>query len=92
MRMPNKKEDECLADESLADAQSSLRHAFKHVYGFILQGVKGDKAAADAIFEDYLAGKIIRKTAVNFAALRERGPSTLTQARDRGGLGGIETN
>jgi hypothetical protein len=59
MRMPNKNEDECLAEsESLAEAQSSLRHAFKHVYGFILQGVKGDKAAADAIFEDYLAGKL----------------------------------
>jgi hypothetical protein len=27
------------------------------VYAFILQAVKGDKAAADAIFEDYLAGK-----------------------------------
>ena len=59
MRMPNKKEDEYLSEsESLADAQSSLRHAFKHVYGFILQGVKGDKAAADAIFDDYLAGKL----------------------------------
>jgi hypothetical protein len=28
------------------------------VYGFILQAVKGDKAAADAIFEDYLAGEL----------------------------------
>jgi hypothetical protein len=44
--------------ESLAQTQPSLRHAFKHVYGFILQGVKGDKAAADAIFEDYLAGRL----------------------------------
>ena len=35
-----------------------LRHAFRHVYGFILQGVRGDKAAADAIFENYLAGKL----------------------------------
>jgi hypothetical protein len=51
------KKDECLAEsESLAETQPSLRHAFKHVYGFILQAVKGDKAAADAIFEDYLAG------------------------------------
>jgi len=31
------------------------------VYGFILQAVKGDKAAADAIFEDYLAGKLSEK-------------------------------
>jgi hypothetical protein len=28
------------------------------VYGFILQAVRGDKAAADAIFENYLAGKL----------------------------------
>ena len=30
----------------------------RHVYGFVLQAVKGDKATADAIFEDYLAGKL----------------------------------
>ena len=36
----------------------SLRHAFRHVYGFILQAVRGDRATADAIFEDYLAGKL----------------------------------
>jgi hypothetical protein len=59
MRVPNKNEGQCLAEsESLAKTQPSLRHAFKHVYGFILQAVKGDKAAADAIFEDYLAGKL----------------------------------
>jgi len=28
------------------------------VYEFILQAVKGDKATADAIFGDYLAGKL----------------------------------
>jgi hypothetical protein len=59
MRVPNKNEGQCLAEsESLAKTQPSLRHAFKHVYGFILQAVKGDKAAADVIFEDYLAGKL----------------------------------
>jgi hypothetical protein len=53
MRVPNKNEGQCLAEsESLAETQPSLRHAFRHVYGFILQAVKGDKAAADAIFED----------------------------------------
>jgi hypothetical protein len=31
---------------------------FRHVYRFILQAVKGDRAAADAIFEDYLAVKL----------------------------------
>jgi hypothetical protein len=45
--------------KSLAETQPSLRHAFKHVYGFILQAC--DKAAADAIFEDYLAGKLSEK-------------------------------
>jgi hypothetical protein len=62
MRVPNKKEGQCLAEsESLAGTQPSLRRAFRHVYGFILQAVKGDKAAADAIFEDYLAGKLSEK-------------------------------
>jgi len=28
------------------------------VYGFILQAVRGDKASADATFENYLAGKL----------------------------------
>jgi hypothetical protein len=55
MWMPNKNGAECLAEsESLGE---TLKHAFRHVYAFILQAVKGDKAAADAIFEDYLAGK-----------------------------------
>ncbi len=31
---------------------------FRQVYDFILRAVKGDKATADAIFEDYLAGKL----------------------------------
>jgi hypothetical protein len=31
---------------------------FAQVYNFILQAVQGDKATADAIFEDYLAGKV----------------------------------
>ena len=57
--MPNKVGGECLAEsEALAKTQPTLRHAFRHVYGFILQAVKDDKAAADAIFEDYLAGKL----------------------------------
>ena len=84
MSTPNKSGGECLAEsESLSEIQPTLWHTFSHVYGFILQAVKGDKAAADAIFEDYLAGKLSEKTAVNFAPLRERGPSRLIQARDR---------
>jgi hypothetical protein len=31
---------------------------FRQVYDFLLKAVKGDKATADAIFEDYLAGKL----------------------------------
>jgi hypothetical protein len=59
MWIPNKNGGEPPAkSESLAEAQPTLRHAFRHVYGFILQAVKGDKAAARAIFEDYLAGKL----------------------------------
>ena len=59
MWMPNKNGGECPAEsESLAETQPTLWDTFRHVYGFILQEVKGDKAAADAIFEDYLAGKL----------------------------------
>jgi len=57
--MPNKNGGEPPAeDEALAEIQSTTRGVFRHVYGFILQAVKGDKATADVIFEDYLAGKL----------------------------------
>jgi hypothetical protein len=57
--MPNKNGGECPAEgESLAESRPTLRHAFRHVYGFILHAVRGDTAAADAIFESYLAGKL----------------------------------
>jgi hypothetical protein len=56
---PKKNGGGCLAEsESLGETKPTLGHAFRHVYGFILRAVKGDKAAADAIFEDYLAGKL----------------------------------
>ena len=62
MWVPNKNGGECPAEsESLAETQPTLRHAFRHVYGFILQAVRGDKADADAIFENYLAGKLSEK-------------------------------
>ena len=44
-------------DEALAEIQNTTRGAFRLVYGFILQAVKGDKPTANVIFEDYLAGK-----------------------------------
>ena len=55
MWMPNKNGGECPAE---SESQPTLRHAFRHVYGFILEAVEGDEAAADAIFENYLAGKL----------------------------------
>ena len=51
--MPNKNGGECPAE---SETQQTLRHAFRHVYGFILQAVRG--TTADVIFEDYLAGKL----------------------------------
>jgi hypothetical protein len=33
---------------------------FRQVYNFILKAVNGNKATADAVFEDYLAGKQFR--------------------------------
>ena len=44
--------------EPLTETQPSFRGAFGDVYRFILQAVKGDKATAAAIFEDYLAGEL----------------------------------
>jgi hypothetical protein len=48
-------------DEALAEIQNTTRGAFRLVYGFILQAVKGDKATANLIFEDYLAGKLSKE-------------------------------
>ena len=44
--------------EPLTETQPSLRGAFEDVYRFILQAVKGDRATAETIFEDYLDGKL----------------------------------
>jgi hypothetical protein len=56
MWTPNKRGGESLAEsESLSEIQPT---PFRQVYDFLLQAVKGDKATADAIFEDYLAGKL----------------------------------
>ena len=47
--MPNKNGGEPPAEgEALAETQPTLRGVFRDVYGFVLQAVKGDKAAADA--------------------------------------------
>ena len=47
--------------EDEAEIQNTTRGAFRLVYGFILQAVKGDKATANLIFEDYLAGKLSKE-------------------------------
>jgi hypothetical protein len=57
--MSNKNGGECPAEsEPLTETQPTLRHTFRDVYDFILQAVNGDRTATDAIFEDYLAGKL----------------------------------
>jgi hypothetical protein len=58
MLMP-KRNGQYVADfDSLAQKEPTLWDTFKHVYGFILRGVNGDKRGADVIFQDYLAGKL----------------------------------
>ena len=83
--------EECPAEsESVPETQPTLRHAFRHVYGFILQAVRGDKAAADAIFENYLAGKLSEE----LLSISRRCVSSdqASSKRDREkGLGGAET-
>jgi hypothetical protein len=65
MSMLNKNGFESLAageplteTQPITETQPSFRGAFGDVYRFILQAVKGDKAVADMIFEDYLHGKL----------------------------------
>ena len=85
--------EECPAEsESLPETQPTLRHAFRHVYGFILQAVRGDKAAADAIFENYLAGKLSEE----LLSISRRCVSQIKQAhlgaRSRKGIGRSRDN
>ena len=83
---------ECPAEsESLAETQPTLRHAFRHVYGFILQAVRGEKAAADAIFKNYLAGKLseeLLSISRRCVSLDQAGSS---KREIEEGLGGAET-
>jgi hypothetical protein len=90
--MSNKNGGECPAEsESLTETQPTLRHAFRHVYDFILQAVKGDRATADAIFEDYLAGKLseeLLSISRRCVSADQAGPSN-REIEER--LGGVET-
>jgi hypothetical protein len=92
MSMPNKHTGEYPPEsEPLAQTQPALRHAFRHVYGFILQAVRGNRTTADAIFEDYLAGKLSEELLSISRALRPRGSSRSSNREIEEGLGGVET-
>jgi hypothetical protein len=59
MSILNKNGGESPAErEPVTETQPSFRGAFEDVYRFILQAVKGDRATAESIFEDYLDGKL----------------------------------
>jgi hypothetical protein len=64
MLMPNRNghlidDNEALAqNKPLAQNEPTLWDTFKHVYDFILRAVNGDKGRAEAVFQDYLAGKL----------------------------------
>jgi hypothetical protein len=92
MWIANKNGEECPAEsESLAETQPTLRHAFRHVYGFILQAVRGDKAAADAIFENYLAGKLSEELlSISRRCVSSDRAGSSKRDREKG-LGGAET-
>jgi hypothetical protein len=38
--------------------QPSISYTFRHVHRFILHAVQGDTAAANALFQRYLAGEL----------------------------------
>jgi hypothetical protein len=84
---------ECPAEgESLAESRPTLRHAFRHVYGFILHAVRGDTAAADAIFESYLAGKLSEELlAISRRCVTSDQASSCKHEIETKGLGGAET-
>ena len=46
------------SNEKAAEEQPSISDTFKHVYQFILDALEGDTAAADAMFQRYLAGEL----------------------------------
>jgi hypothetical protein len=90
--MPNKNGAEPPAeDEPSAETQPTLRGTFRHVYGFILQAVKGDRAAADAIFEDYLAGKLSEELLSISRRCVSADQASSSNHEIEEGLGGVET-
>ena len=93
MWTPNKNGGERPAEsESLAETRPTLRHAFRHVYGFILQAVGGDRATADAIFEDYLAGKLSEELLSISRRCVSADQAGSSNREIEEGLGGVETS
>jgi hypothetical protein len=62
------------------------------VYRFILQAVKGDKATAHAIFEDYLAGKLSDELLSISRRCVSADQAGLSNREIEEGLGDVEAN
>jgi hypothetical protein len=91
MSTPDKSGGERLAEsESLSEIQPTLWHTFSHVYDFILQAV-GDKATADVIFEDYLAGKLSEELLSISRRCVSADQAGSSNHEIEEGLGGVET-
>jgi hypothetical protein len=88
MWMPNKNGGECPAE---SETQPTLRHAFRHVYSFILQAVRGNRTTADAIFEDYLAGKLSEELLSISRRCVSAGQAGSSNREIDDGLGDVET-
>jgi len=70
--------------QPITETQPSFRGAFGDVYRFILQAVKGDRAVADMIFEDYLHGKLSEELlSISRACVSAEQAGALTTARSR---------
>jgi hypothetical protein len=45
-------------ESSPADKECSISFAFRHVHRFILEAVKGDRSAANTLFQKYFSGEL----------------------------------
>jgi hypothetical protein len=73
--------------EPLTETQPSLRGAFEHVYGFILQAVKGDRGTARP-FSKIIS---VANSPTSYCLFREVASARIKQAPltvHRGGMGG----
>src|SRR4030095_5334008 len=77
--------------DALAETQPNSPRCLQAVYGFILQAVKGDRAAADAIFEDYLAGKLSEELLSISRRCVSADQASSSNHEIEEGLGGVET-